>query len=450
MVACGHAPSRCRRGRRPNIFVREIDAMNPPREAQGGTDSRQATNRRRFLAGSAATLAGAFALPAIGPARILHAAERSCCPVRIDAPRDVPIYKLADVMDGNNMAMEIASKSAQAMQANETAMQIASSIADATIRSTILDALANPAPTYQLKSPTMSDKMQVRQELFDAGLIPDKTMVEGIFPIVADANQAPQAFWSAPGSTYAGHHSFPGGLAVHTVVNTSMAQAWMQTYDNVYGMVSDSGGLDASITTGAPLWHDIHKPTIFQWNSDGSEIVEQTIADTGGHHPASGAEAIVRGMPADFVVAMLSAHDPASNSMTTGSNQVDVQRLVNYIRAAAIIARVDPVAKGLLTFDGMTYQLAQNPPRVEGLINHLSDHDFLLSGDSLARMVTELKALAPQYGIDPNADPARFNLFRNLVFSQVADMRLYGHLIAGGRAAVKSVIDTRVDLSQLN
>lgn len=63
-------------------------------------------------------------------------------------------------------------------------------------------------------------------------------------------------------------------------------------------------------------------------------------------------------------------------------------------------------------------------------------------------MVSELKALAPQYGINPDSGPAKFKLFRNIVFSQVADMRLYAHLTAGGRAAVKSASDARVDLSQ--
>jgi len=409
----------------------------------------QGTSRRRLLTGGAAAMAGLLAAPVVSPLLASAAAQRACCLVRIDAPAAVPAYKLADLAGGNQMAMTLARNSQQVMQAFDAVNQIAAGITDNTIRAAVLSALANPAPTYQTLYPAAADKQQLRQDLLTAGLIPDKTTVDGIFPVVADPLQAPQAWWSAPGSTYAGHHSFPGGLALHTLVNTSVAQAWIQSYDAVYGMVSDSAGLDASIATAAPLWHDLHKATVMQWTDDGSELVEQTIADTGGHHPLSGAEALVRGLPADFVVAMLSAHDPASNATTTGSNQVDVDRLVNYIRAAAMIARIDPVQQGLLNFDGTKYTLVQNPPRVEGLINHLSDHDFLLSGDSLARLVKELTAIAADYGIDAAATPARFNLFRNLVFSQVADMRLYGHLVAGGRAAVKAVIAARVDLSQL-
>ena len=127
-----------------------------------------------------------------------------------------------------------------------------------------------------------------------------------------------------------------------------------------------------------------------------------------------------------------------------------MQRLVNYVRAAAIIARRDPVALGLLErlLDG-SLALAQRPPRVEGFINHLSDHDFVFSNDSSSAMVAALKQLARQYGVDPDASTPRFNLFRNLVFAQVSDMRLYGVFAVSGLPGVKDVIDREVDLSQL-
>jgi hypothetical protein len=145
---------------------------------------------------------------------------------------------------------------------------------------------------------------------------------------------------------------------------------------------------------------------------------------------------------------LLGAHDPPQVG-------VSMQRLVNYIRAAAIIARVDPVQAGLLqpsTDPGMPagLGLSQVPPRVEGHINHLSDHDFVFSGDSATLMIKTLQDLAPQYGIEPSSQTARFNLFRNTVFSQMVDMRLYGFLQAGGVAAVKAAIDSGVDLSPLS
>lgn len=408
------------------------------------------TNRRRFL-----TMGTAAAAAAIAPtpfAALLAAtpapSERACCPVRIAAPRDVRRYTVADAAEGNKQAMAIAGASKLVQRANEALVNLAGTIADSKIRTTVLALLDNPAPTYQIKSPTDADKQQVRQDLLDAGLIPDKTTVEGIFPPVADANVAPQAFWSAPGSTYAGHHSYPGGLVVHEWFNATMAGYFLQTYDTVYGLASAPAAIDPSIALAAPLWHDVHKVDVFQWNADGSEFVEQTIADTGAHHPTSGAEAIVRGMPAAFVVAMLSAHD-APTTVKSNPDQTGLQRLVNYLRAAAIIAHVDPVATGLLRMVNGEFALAQDPPRIEGHINHLSDHDFLFSGDSAAILIKALQQVAAGYGIDPAATPARFNLFRNLVFAQIADMRLYGALQVGGASAVRAMIDTEADLTQL-
>ena len=86
----------------------------------------------------------------------------------------------------------------------------------------------------------------------------------------------------------------------------------------------------------------------------------------------------------------------------------------------------------------------------EGHINHLSDHDFIFSGDSAAILIRSLKQIAADYGIDADAQTARFNLFRNLVFSQQPDMRLYGALRIGGVPAVRAIIERDVDLSQLS
>jgi hypothetical protein len=399
--------------------------------------------RRSFLGGGLATVAAVALAP-----RLAWAAEQTCCPSQVAAQAGSPApLSLTDLTAGNKQAAALAQRSARVMAVNEAVMGMASALADPTLRARTVEILQNPAPTYQLKSPTATDKEDVRQELLAAGLITSDVTVEGIFPPVADPHQSPQPFWSAPGSTYPGHHSYPGGLATHEWTNASIAGQFLTSYDARYGLVSESGALDPSITQAAPLWHDIMKPTVFQWQSDGSEIVEQTIADTGGHHPLSGAEAIVRGLPADFVVALLGAHDPPQLGTS-------YQRLVNYIRAAAIIARVDPVAAGLLapsSVQGMPagLGLAQMPARVEPHINHLSDHDFVFSGDSATLVIAALRSLAPSYGIDPSTQTMRFNWFRNTVLSQLTDMRLYGYLQKGGNAAIKAQIDSSVDLSGL-
>jgi hypothetical protein len=403
-------------------------------------------SRRAFLAGSLAT--AVTALTGSVGASLAHADSRGCCPTRLSTLEAPALATpLSAVTAGNQQAMSLARNSTTIMAANAAAMAMADSLTDPSLRRATLEVMGHPAPTYQLQSPTRADKEAVRQELLAAGLITDQVTLEGIFPPVGDPHEAPQAFWSAPGSTYAGHHSYPGGLVVHSWTNASVAAQWVDSYDQRYALVSESGAIDPSIATAAPLWHDINKVTVFQWNDDGSELVEQAIADTGGHHPLSGAEAIVRGMSADFVVALLGAHDPPQSG-------VSIYRLINYVRAAAIIARVDPVKAGLLQlWDNPMAPaglgLAQTPPRVEAHINHLSDHDFVFSGDSATLVIQTLRNLAPEYGVDPGSQPARFNLFRNTVLSQLTDMHLYGVHQTGGQEAVKATIDSAVDLSPL-
>jgi hypothetical protein len=402
------------------------------------------SHRRTFLAGSLVAAASGL----VGPGVPVFASERACCPSRLAAFQARPVPSARELAAENRQAVAFARGSARVMQGYEATVALAEDIPDAALRQATLALLNNPAPTYQLRSPTLGDRQAVRQELLAAGLITEDNTVDGIFPPVLDAHEAPQAFWSAPGAGYAGHHPFPGGLMYHEWVNTLVAQQWLNAYDAAYGLVSDSKALDVSITLAAPLWHDIHKVTVFQWMPDGSLLPEQPIADTGGHHPLSGAEAIVRGLPNDFVVALLSAHDPPSTARSN-PNQTGLQRLVNYIRAAAIIARVDPVATGLLRrTDTGELVLAQVPPRAEGHINHLSDHDFIFSGDSASLLISSLRQLAPRYGIDPAADPPRFNLFRNLVLAQAPDMLLYGVLQAEGMGGLQAALDG-LDLSQL-
>jgi hypothetical protein len=224
-----------------------------------------------------------------------------------------------------------------------------------------------------------------------------------------------------------------------------MAGPYGESYETLYGVPTP----DATLLVGPILWHDVHKVCVFQWRPDGSELAEQIIADTGAHHALSGAEALVRGLPAAFVVAQLSAHD-APTAVEVKPGETGRQRLVNYLRAAASVARVDPVAAGLLrpAADG-GYDLAVLPPRLEAYVNHFADQDWLLTNDAVAAVVAALRGLAEGYGVDPNREAARFNLFRNLVLSQLSEVRLYEALGRGGPAAARALVDAEVDLAQL-
>lgn len=337
---------------------------------------------------------------------------------------------------GNQKAMEMAAKSDLVKAGYAMLLTVADAIQDAKLKQATLDMLANPAPTYQLASATAADKTAVREKLLAEKLIPEATTLEGIFVPVNDAQVAPQAFWSGPGSGYGSHHSYPGGLAVHVAYNATIARQMIQNYDNVYGksIGADSMPMNVDFALAAPLWHDMQKGNVIQWNEDGSLFAEQQIAGTGAHHPLSGAEAIARGLPARFVLSLLSAH--SAPGLDTAAAVVD------YARAAAIIAGVDPIDYGLIVLDAEgKYQLNPQNLGPDAFINYLSDHDWVLSVHAAHVMIPELQAIAAEtYGIDAATDPAAFNAFRNQVFSTLSQIRLYSIFVESGRDAVVKAI----------
>lgn len=310
----------------------------------------------------------------------------------------------------------------------------------------------------------------------DAASFPGGAMA-GIFPPVLEEGspcpKLPQPFRSAPGSSFGGHHSMPGGLPIHEAFNeksdVSLAENYARNY-RVPGLPHDDHhdtafpGLNDDVVLAAPIWHDWAKSIVFQWNADGSEFKEFNFGGngttdafgaagdsrTGGHHIMSVAEAMARALAPDMVITQASAH-----SAPTGGNEFKV---VNWLRAAAIIARVDPVAAGYLHRDtagnlrlpplrrlGDLDLESSSPPQLnflpEYVIHNLSDADFILTGPVVTESETILRTLAPRYGFDP-ADVTRYNWsFRNVALSQLSAERIAFVYQRGGLAAVQAELD---------
>ena len=218
--------------------------------------------------------------------------------------------------------------------------------------------------------------------------------------------------------------------------------------------------LNEDIIIGAPLLHDWGKPIVFQWNADGTEFAELNFGGngatdnngaagdsrTGAHHIIGVAEAMARGLSPKFVLTQASAH----SSPTSGNEY----KVVNWLRAAAIIAGVDPVAKGYLRKDaagnprlpalqhlGDIDLNAASPSQVnapaEYQLHNLSDADFTQTGPSVAVAQLVLANLAPAFGYDPG-DAARYNAhYRNPVLSHLSAERIYILYTTGGLNAVR-------------
>jgi len=372
---------------------------------------------------------------------------------------------------GNARAQQIGSASPLVQSAVALLERNAQQIEDAQLRAATLDSFLNPNSCIRHRvNVTDAVKNQIIATLTAQNLVnpADAASITGglkagIFPPVVNDGTAcpmlPLTFKATPGSNFGGHHSYPGGLAVHESFNDQSSINFADTYRGEYGSLGEhhlpvtrgaqrSGDvrINQDVILAAPIWHDWGKMMVFQWNGDGTEFTELNFGGsgtndnfgapgdsrTGGHHIISIAETMARGLPPLLVITQASAHSAPSLS-----NEFKV---VNWLRAAAIMAQVDPVAKGYLVVDGSGHlrlpplaalgagvnlpAAGQSNLLVEYQIHNLSDADFVNSIPAVTQVQVLLQQIAPGFGYDP-ADVARYNnFFRNVVLSYLSPERL--------------------------
>lgn len=372
------------------------------------SESRSALFNRAAFFGVIATVAAPLAL---APEAIAEAA----------GPRYALPMPNGSLTPANARAMRLAERSPYVRSMYNNVEALARSIGADDLRASVLGFLHNPAPHFAANAPTPEKRLAVRDALAVAGFVKPDQPVSGIFPPGTEPNSPTvlQPFWSTPGSVDGSHHAYPGGLATHEYFNASMADAFAKNYDAHY-----FGGrptVDRDTVIGAALYHDIMKTAVFQWRDDGSLLEEATIAGTGAHHILSGAEAMVHGRTPRFVIALLSAHAAPSLG--------DETHVVDWCRAAAIVAGVDPVKYGLLKADGSGFKLAEEP-LLEAFVSNLSDHDYVLSVLAMHAVSDRLKVRYAQW-----QPPTTFNWYRASVLTQTTAIALYDALTRNGASA---------------
>lgn len=357
-------------------------------------------SRRSLLRGASAAALSASVLPA---------GFLASTPVMAAAAGEIRARSLKEVLAMT--PVDMARESAAVQAAQKMLEESARRLPDQKLSKTILEIFRNPAPTVAAQDGAALLEKLKAEKMIDAGRA-------SALPPCKSAEEAPQPFWSAPGSGYASHHAYPGGLATHTALNVASAEKLCESYDAVFGLK-----LDPNAAVGGELLHDLHKPWVFQWQADGSCRKEEPLAGTGEHHILSLAESMKRGVPAAVCVAQAMAH-------THAGTQADEAQVVRWIKAAAIIAGKDPVAEGFLAPDGRTVPL---PRRIEGFAVHLADHDFVISGPACQWAAEALYALGREkYGLSAQKD---LNALRNYALANLTAMRLYGILSAEGKDA---------------
>jgi len=385
---------------------------------------------------------------------------------------------------GNEVAERIAAGSQLVQSAKRTLISNAHDIQDDHLRAITLDAIGNPSTCVAHRiGVDDAKKNQLLQALVDASLINPADaagitggMKAGVFPPILDEGTScphlPLSFNAAPGSAFHGHHSYPGGLPIHEANNDQSDINFAGLYRGSYGSTGIGGlpvnkgeqpyssiRINQDVILAAPMWHDWAKTMVFQWNADGTEFTELNFGGngttdawgaagdsrTGGHHILSIAEAMKRGLSPILVITQASAH-----SAPTSGNEYKV---VNWLRAAAIIAQIDPVDSGYLALDSNnTLRLpalrqldngvdlnasGQTNLLVEYALHNLSDADFNLSGPSVSEAEVLLANVASTFGYSP-ADTTIYNSkYRNVVLANLSAERL---LMIYGNSGIDGVV----------
>ncbi len=317
--------------------------------------------------------------------------------------------------------VEMAEASGEVMSSWDYLNNTANEIQEPFIRATVLDLINNPAPTF-LKS---LDRKEAHKELQALGFT--KADKNSFLPKAESTSKSVQPFYSSTGSGWKSHHAYPGGLATHVAFNVKMAISMVENYNAIYNFNADK-----DIVIAAQTLHDLHKPWVFQWQSDNKCRNEQALAGTGEHHVLSLAESIYRGLSADLVIAQAGAHTPPNSPESEA-------HIVNWLKAAAILNGKDPIKLGLLAKDGKTLPL---PRRTEAFITHVADHDYILSGPALNWSEEVVKNIAQSvYNIKGNDLEGKvYNNLRNYVFSQVTAMTLYQEYVQYGEEGLKKTM----------
>jgi hypothetical protein len=315
-----------------------------------------------------------------------------------------------------------------------------STIRDKEIRDKVMGMIENPAPTFVKNMADEASKKAAYDKLTSAGLIKDVAF-EAFLPPTNSPDRSPQPFLSAPGSGYGSHHAYPGGVITHTALNLKVSLALHDGYKDIYDFEMDRDAVVAS-----QVLHDLHKPWVFQWEASNASRTELPLAGTGEHHCYSVAESIYRGLPADICVAQACAHNhPGSDK--------DEEGPLSWLKAAAVLAGVDPVKHGLLDASEKTLPL---PRKMEGFICHLGDHDWVLTVPAAKWTIPVMAEIAGEkYGLQMPGDPKnvtpeeaehvkKFNALRNYVFAQATIMTLYNVYSTKGKEALTDMVTSIV------
>jgi hypothetical protein len=317
----------------------------------------------------------------------------------------------------------------------------AASLEDAGYRRLMTECLEAPKISFLERYPSAGDRRRLFREMVKLGFFNREDDPDEVWP---SGHMTPQTYLTAPSSHNDFYNAFPGGLAVTVAYNVRMADAYTESYRQLYGLPINRDLPAASLCV-----HEYPKVWLYQWLADGSWLEEpRTVYDDTWHAHCIyvTAELMHRRCDSRIVMAMAAAHqlsalDARMDGKKVVCNWVGLERVAHFIKAAAVMAQVDPVDYGLLERKGRQVVLAPVP--AEQWVTHLADMNWPYAmGAAHLHTVPLLQQVArDRLGLSARDLQGRpFNQLKNYVWSQLGQIPLYEILVREGFDAASATV----------
>ncbi len=324
-------------------------------------------------------------------------------------------------------------------------VQTAASLEDPAYRELMTECITRPKVGFLEMYKTDEDRRKMFDEMVKLGFFNPEDDPDHVWP---SGHMNPQTYLTAPSSHNDFYNAHPGGLAVTVAYNIRMADAYTENYRQMYGLP-----INRDLPVASLLVHEYPKVWLYQWQKDGSWLEEpRTVYDDTWHAHCIyvTAELMYRRYDSRIVMAMAAAHqmsmlDASMDGRAVVANWIGLDRVAHFIKAAAVMAQVDPVDYGLLERKGGDMVLAPQP--AEQWVTHLADMNwpYAMGGAQLYTWPL-LKTVAENdlgiKGDDLSGRP--FNQLKNYVWSQLGQITLYEILIREGQDAARKTINRLV------
>ena len=350
-----------------------------------------------------------------------------------------PPRKLAEVVTMTPEEMANASRMVKA--AYNELLQVAASLEDAGYRRLMTECIAAPKVTFLEMYPTEADRRRLFSEMVKLGFFNKEDSPEHVWP---HGHMQPQTYLTAPSSHNDFYNAHPGGLAVTVAYNIRTAEAYTNNYRQMFGLP-----INRDLPSAALCVHEYPKVWLYQWQADGSWLEEpRTVYDDTWHAHCIyvTAELMHRRHDARIVMAMAAAHQLSALEASMDGRRVvchwhGLDRVAHFIKAAAVMAQVDPVDYGLLERKGRELVLAPQP--AEQWVTHLADMNwpYTMGAAHLYTYPLLQEVARSELGLSDRDLAARpFNQLKNYDWSQLGQIALYEILVREGADAARKTV----------